>query len=194
MSNNRETQRNVKKRKETIDNMEYGFAVPTSFSGKDSTSLVKSIRNMPDNIKMDIYMFSRPRTTSIAKTQIKNNALAYRTITYLKYVEIAWLDELENELVTDIPGPSWCDHLKTMVPLERMPEILDDLSKCQCCKRHYGIQSSEDTAIMGTPVNPGYGWATNISVVNDHVPQRVTTCLCPCRHYRRWVKHIIDNV
>tara|TARA_B110000116_G_C16781681_1_gene558674 strand:+ start:780 stop:1352 length:573 start_codon:yes stop_codon:yes gene_type:complete len=190
MNNKRETQRNAKKRKETQYNMEYGFVVPTSIGGKDSTSLVKSIRNMPENIKMDIYMFSRPRTTSIAKTQIKNNALAYRTITYLKYVEISWLDELEAELLTDIPGPSWCDHLNEVIPLERMPEILDDLSKCQCCKRHHGIQSYEEMVIVGTPVNPGYGWATNIGGVINPVP----TCICPCRHYRRWIKHIIDNV
>ena len=174
--------------------MEYAFAVPTSSTGKDSISLVSSIRNMPDNIKMDIYMFSRPRATSVAKTQIKNNASAYRTITLLKFVEISWLDELENELITDIPAPSWCEHLYTMIPLQCMPEILDDLSKCQCCKRHYGIQSYEHTTIMGTPVNPGYGWATNMTDPNKHARRRITTCVCPCRHYRRWIKHILDDV
>jgi hypothetical protein len=173
--------------------MDFAFAVPTTSTGKDSTSLVNNIRNMPENVKMDIYMFSRPRTTSVAKTQIKKNALAYRTITYLKYVEIAWLDELENELITDIPGPSWCDHLNAMVPLQCMPEILDDLSNCQCCKRHYGAQSDEHTTIMGTPVNPGYGWVTNMTDTNNHVRHRVTTCMCPCRHYRRWIQHIIDD-
>jgi hypothetical protein len=172
------------------------FIVPTSYMGneKDTIPLINNIRNMPENIKMNIYMFSRPRTTNMANNQIKNNALAYRSITCLKYIEIMWLDELENHLYTDIQAPSWCEYLNSSIPLQIMSEIQNDLSKCQCCKRHYGEHSHENTALFGTPINTGVlntpCYNVNVNYINLK-PQ--PTCSCPCRHYGRWMKKIIND-